>query len=203
MPPTWRIAGDFVVSCNCEVFCPCVLSLGKARPSQGHCYSWFAFRIAKGHWGEIRLDGIRLALLLEVPGPMEQGNWTLGLYVDEPAEAAAAEALTEIFTGRAGGPSGWLSTVIATFLGTRRVPITFERDGRDWRFVIPRIADARVKPIPGAGGDDLVRITNSRYWMSPEVVVCANERSRIRDWGRNWNLDGRSAEFGAFDWSGP
>jgi hypothetical protein len=203
MPPAWHVRGDFAISCNCDVFCPCVLSLGKARPSAGTCQSWFAFRIAEGHWGPTRLEGRRLAFLLEVPGPMEQGNWTVGLYLDEQAEPDAVEALTTIFTGRAGGPIGWLSLVIATVLGTRRVPITFEPDGRGWRFAIPGVADARVAPIPGAGGDGLVRITNSRYWMAPDVVVCAAERSRVRDWGRNWKLDGKSAEVGAFDWTGP
>jgi hypothetical protein len=39
--------------------------------------------------------------------------------------------------------------------------------------------------------------------MSSEVVVCRGVRSRIRDWGRNWHFDGKSAEYGRFDWAGP
>lgn len=203
MPSPWRVSGEFLVSCNCDVFCPCVLSLGKARPTEGHCYSCFGFRIDSGHAGSTTLDGLGLALLLEVPGPMEQGNWTLGLYLDERASLAAGEALTEIFTGRAGGPIGWWSIMIATFLGIRRVPITFETEGRGWRLAIPKVLDATIEPIPGSAGDGIVRITNSRYWMSPDVVVSTAKKSRFRDWGRNWNLSGKSAEHGAFDWSGP
>jgi hypothetical protein len=199
----WRVRGDFVISCNCEVFCPCVLSLGRARPSAGDCHSWFAFRIAEGHAGECRLDGRRVAFMLEVPGPMAEGNWRLGLYLDPEASDPAADALSAIFTGRAGGPLGWFTLVVAEILGVRRVPITLEREGRGWRFTIPAIADGQVEPIPGAAGDGLVRITNSRYWMAPDVTVCAARRSRLRDWGRNWTLDGRSAEYGAFDWAGP
>jgi hypothetical protein len=93
--------------------------------------------------------------------------------------------------------------MIATFLGTRRVPISFEREGRGWRFAIPKIVDAEVEPVPGAAGDGLVRISNSRYWMSPEIVVCTAKRSRVRDWGRNWDLGGKSAEHATFDWAGP
>src|SRR5262245_16883608 len=109
MPFSWRIRGDFAISCNCEVFCPCVLSLGRARPSDGYCHSWFAVRIVEGEVGACRLAGRRVAFLLEVPGPMAEGNWTLGLYLDDATPDDAAEALTRIFTGAAGGTTGWLS----------------------------------------------------------------------------------------------
>ena len=203
MVSPWKMRGEFLLSCNCDVFCPCVLSLGKARPTEGACYSWWGFHIAEGHAGPERLDGLNLALLLDVPGPMEQGSWTLGLYLDERASPAAAEALTEIFTGRAGGPPGWLSIVIATFLGTKRVPISFEAEGRGRRLTIPKVVEGLVEPIPGAGGDGLVRITNSRYWVAPDLVVSTGKRSRIRDWGRNWDFTGKSAEYARFEWSGP
>jgi len=203
MSEPWTIGGEFLVSCNCDVFCPCVLSLGKARPTQGDCFSWFGFHIEDGTSGATPLAGLNLGLLLEVPGPMEQGNWTLGLYVDERASDAAAAALGDIFTGRAGGPIAWWSIMIAEQLATRRVPITFAREGRGWRMTIPKIVDGLVEPIAAAGGDGLVRITNSRYWMAPDVVVAAGTKSRVRDWGRNWDLSGKSAEYSRFRWSGP
>jgi hypothetical protein len=197
------MAGESLISCNCDVFCPCVLSLGKARPSQGRCLSWFGFHLREGHVGTASLAGRRIGIFLEVPGPMEEGNWTLGLYVDEETPPATADALTDIFRGRAGGPLGWWSLMIATYLGTRLVPITFAADGRGWRFTIPKIVEGLVEPVPGAGADGRVRITNSRYWMASDLVVCAGTKSRLRDWGRNWNLSGKSAEYATFDWSGP
>lgn len=203
MADPWRIGGEMVLSCNCDVYCPCVLSLGKARPSRGVCYSWWGFRIEEGAVGPIRLDGLNVALLLEVPGPMAEGNWTLGLYLDERASPPAAEALTRIFTGRAGGEPEWWSAMIGTFLGVRTVPIAFEPEGHGWRLAIPGTLDGTVEPIPGAGGDGLVRIVNSRYFAAPDLVVSEGKRSRIRDWGRNWDLTGRSAEYARFLWSGP
>ena len=29
----WSLKGELTLSCNCEVFCPCVLSLGKSAPT--------------------------------------------------------------------------------------------------------------------------------------------------------------------------
>jgi hypothetical protein len=93
--------------------------------------------------------------------------------------------------------------MIATFLGSKQVPITFETAEHGWHLAIPKVVDGMVEPIPGLGGDGCVRITNSRYWMAPEVVVSMGKRSRLRDWGRNWDLTGKSAEYGQFDWRGP
>jgi len=203
MPDPWKLRGEYLISCNCDVFCPCVLSLGKTRPTQGLCYSWWGFHIAEGHAGPTSLNGLNVGVFLEVPDPMEQGNWTLGLYLAERAGQPAAEALTEIFTGKAGGPPGWFSLVIGTFLGTKRVPIAFEAEGRGWRFTIPRVIEGHIEPIPGAGGDGPVRICNSRYWVGPDLVVCIGKKSRIRDWGRSWDFTGKSAEYGQFVWAGP
>jgi hypothetical protein len=199
----WKLRGELLVSCNCEVFCPCVLSLGKARPSEGDCHGWFGFHIEEGHSGEVQLGGLNMAVLVEVPGPMEQGVWTVARYIDERAGEPQAEALDGIFRGQRGGPISWWSIMIAQDLGIRRVPITFTSEGKHWSFNIPKVIDAEIEAVEGAGGDGTVRVTNTKYWMTPEVVVARNQRSRFRDFGRNRNWEGRSAEYASFSWTGP
>jgi len=199
----WNLRGEFVVSCNCEFFCPCMPSLGKARPSQGVCYSWFGYHIAEGRVDDIAVAGREVVMLLEVPGRMEEGNWTEAFYFDDGSTAAQQEALARVLGGRAGGPIGWTSLMVARVLEPRVVPIRFTRGDRERRFEIPKILEGAVAAEPGAGGDGLVRITNARYWMAPEVVLARGSRSRFRDHGRNWDLSGKSAEWGRFDWTGP
>ena len=41
----WHIRGELALSCNCEVFCPCVLSLGRHAPTEGYCQTWAGVRI--------------------------------------------------------------------------------------------------------------------------------------------------------------
>jgi len=203
MTAPWRIRGELVLSCNCDVFCPCVVSLGKSQPTRGSCHTWWSLRIEQGHSGDEGLDGLNAAVLMDVPGPLAEGKWSVGLYIDERANERAAAALTDILSGNAGGPTGWFSIMIAENLGTRRVPIHFENKDKGWRVEIPRIIDARVEPVEGADGEGPTTITNSRYWMAPDVVVCQGTRSRFRDWGRNWDLSGLSAEYAKIDWKGP
>jgi hypothetical protein len=42
-------------------------------------------RVNSGRYGEIHLDGLALAIIIRTPGPMVDGNWTLGLIVDDGA----------------------------------------------------------------------------------------------------------------------
>ena len=203
MAARWRIRGEIVLSCNCDVFCPCVVSLGTAKPSHGVCHTWYAINIHEGNAGRLKLDGLKVAVLMDVPGALADGGWTVGLYVDEKASPAKAKALEKILSGKAGGPISWFSIMIADFLGTKHVPISFEKEGRGWRVGIPKIIDGHMEPIKGRGGTGVTKVTNSGYWMAPDIVVCSAKVSRYRDWGRNWNLEGQSGEYAKIDWQGP
>ena len=59
---SWAMKGELVLSCNCTVFCPCVLSLGQHPPTEGYCQTWAGFRIDAGHFGDVDLAGLNLGL---------------------------------------------------------------------------------------------------------------------------------------------
>jgi hypothetical protein len=200
---SWRVTGEFVVSCNCDFFCPCMPSLGRARPTHGSCLSWFGYHVETGEIGETRVRDRNVAMMLHVPGRMEEGGWTTALYLDHRATDAERAGLASVLGGRAGGPIGWFSLMIAEELPSKVVEIRYTNAGREWRFEIPKILEGTIEADAGLGADGLVRITNTRYWMTPEIVMARGKKSRFRDHGRNWNLSGQSAEYGRFDWSGP
>ena len=99
----WSLKGELTLSCNCTVFCPCVLSLGQHAPTEGYCQTWAGVRIDEGHFGEIDLSGVKFGFMADIPGRLGRGNWTVALFVDDKASAQATKALTWIMTGRAGG----------------------------------------------------------------------------------------------------
>ncbi|MBO6719818.1 MAG: DUF1326 domain-containing protein [Rhizobiaceae bacterium] len=199
----WALKGELVLSCNCTVFCPCVLSLGNHPPSEGYCQTWAGFRIDKGHYDDVDLSGINLGLVMEIPGYMSRGNWTAGLFLDERASIYAEKAIGRIFSGKAGGTTGLLDILVGQFLGIERAPITYEVKDRTRIFQIPKIIDGAVTPIPGNDGQGDTVITNSQYWIASEIIVAKSDKSRMRAFGRNWNFAGRSAEICKLDWRGP
>jgi hypothetical protein len=203
MIDAWKIRGELILSCNCDVFCPCVVSLGKTKPTYGVCHTWWGLHIEEGRAGDEPLDGLNVGVLMDIPGPLAEGKWSVALYIDERANDATAQALTEILSGQAGGTTSWFSIMVAEVLGVKRVPIEFKHVGKGWSFKIPKIIDGAIEPIEGANGDGTTKITNTQYWMGAEVTVCRSTKSRFRDWGRNWELSGGSGEYARIDWEGP
>ncbi len=203
VPETWTLRGEMVLSCNCTVFCPCVISLGQHHPTEGYCQTWAGVRIDEGHFDDVDLSGLNAALIADIPGPLTRGNWTAGLFIDERASVYAVKALTKIFTGRAGGSTGLLKILVSQFLGVRTAPIDYRVEGQTRIFSVEKVIDGAVSPIPGGDPGKPVVVRNSGYWIAPDVTVARADKSRMRAFGRNWNFAGRSAEICKLDWHGP
>jgi hypothetical protein len=59
-----------------------------------------------------------------------------------------------------------------------------------------------VEAIHGKNANEPVTISNSEYWINPHVMVCQGTKSKIRDFGRVWDLSGKSAEICQIQWNG-
>ncbi len=93
--------------------------------------------------------------------------------------------------------------MIAEYLGSKVAPITFETRPDGWYLGIPKIIDGSVSPVLGADNATPVMAMNTGYWAGANVTVSNANKSRIRDWGRNWDFSGQSAEYAKVDWKGP
>jgi hypothetical protein len=195
----WSIKGEMALSCSCTVFCPCVLSLGEHPPTEERCQTWAGVRIDSGNFAEVDLSGVKLGLMMDLPGIMSRGNWTAALFVDDKASIQAVKGLTRIFTGRVGGTTHLLSILVGQFLGVHQIPISYETQGDTRIVTLEKYGGGAVTPVKGKGEGNVV-IRNSQYWIGPDVIVAKSDKSRFRGFGRNWNLAGRSAEIVKLDW---
>ncbi|SEO88720.1 hypothetical protein SAMN04490248_11517 [Salinihabitans flavidus] len=199
----WAIKGELILNCNCTVFCPCVVSLGKHPPTEGYCQAWAGVRIDEGHFGDTDLSGLNVGLILEIPGLMARGNWKAAAYIDERASEAAYDGLIDIFSGKAKGTTGLFKVLVSEFLGAERAPVIFETEGKTRRLIVGRAIHGEVEPVAGADKDRDIVVTNSEYWMGPDITVATATKGRVRAFGRVWDFDGRSAEICQIDWHGP
>jgi hypothetical protein len=199
----WTIKGELILNCNCTVFCPCVVSLGKHPPTEGYCQAWMGIRIDEGQWGSESLTGLNIAMLLDIPGNMGRGNWKVAAFIDERASEAAYEGLIAIFSGKARGTTGLFSMLVGEFLGAERAPVVFETEGKKRRLSVGKKIQGEVVPIDGPDPHSPVMVTNTGYWMGPNITIATATKGRVRDRGRVWDFDGRSAEICQIDWHGP
>lgn len=198
----WTIKGELILNCNCTVFCPCVVSLGKHPPTEGHCQAWAGVRIDAGQYGDTDLSGLNVGLFLEIPGNMGRGNWKAAAFIDDRADEAAYDALVNIFSGAARGTTGLFSMLVGEFLGAERSPVVFETEGNERRLMVGKKIQGSVVPVEGKNGKDIV-VTNTEYWMGPDITVATATKGRVRAFGRVWDFEGRSAEICQIDWHGP
>ena len=92
----WTIKGRELVNCNCAYGCPCQFN---ALPTHGDCRAVMGYQIDEGRHGEVRLDGLKAALIVSWPGPVHGGNGTMQVVVEERADARQREALRRIIHG--------------------------------------------------------------------------------------------------------
>jgi hypothetical protein len=102
---TWRIAGAYFESCNCEAICPCRMigTVPGGRSTYGVCYGALSWRVDDGHFDDVDLSGLAAALVIRYDDDEPGSPWSIVLHVDQRGDDAQRAALEEIFLGEAGG----------------------------------------------------------------------------------------------------
>ena len=143
----WSLRGELILNCNCTVFCPCVVSLGKHPPTEGVCQAWAGIRIDEGKYGEESLSGLNVGMILEIPGMMARGNWKAAAYIDRRASHKAYHGLIQILSGKAKGTTGLFKLLVSEFLGAERADVAFETEGSTRRLKVGRRIDGEIVPV--------------------------------------------------------
>lgn len=159
----WAIEASEFGNCKCAYGCPCQFN---ALPTHGNCRGVFGYQIHERHFGEVRLDGLRAALLCAWPGPIHEGNGTMQLVIDETADARQREALVKILLGQETDEMATIWWVVGAMCPTKLEPL-FQRIefdvavvARRARLSIPGVVEGVGEPIrnPVTGAEHRARI---------------------------------------------
>lgn len=146
----WMIKGPSFVNCNCDWGCPCQFN---ALPTHGNCQAISSMRIDKGHFGDVKLDGLCWVGLFDWPGPIHEGGGSCQPIVDERATDAQRAALLSILSGENTDEGATIFQVFsATFTKVHEplfMPIEFEADmeSRTARIRVPDVVEVSAEPI--------------------------------------------------------
>ena len=92
----WEIKGRELANCNCAYGCPCQFN---ALPTYGTCEAAVGYEIDTGHYGDIKLDGLRVSAIYKWPGAVHEGNGEYQIFIDENATSEQRDAIEKIVTG--------------------------------------------------------------------------------------------------------
>ena len=192
----WHIKGSYFETCNCETACPCVWL---QAPSEGDCKLLVAWHIETGYLETQPLDNLNVALACYAPGHMTEGNWQAALYIDERADDAQFDAITQIFSGQQGGHLAILMSFVSEVLGIKKVKIDYQEEGNKRFMSIPGIAQAEIESIQGITGAES-SISNPPLCVvsSHPSTVAKSRRYQYQDFDKNWQFSERNGYYSAF-----
>jgi hypothetical protein len=202
---SWKIEGDYVETCNCNLLCPCISSNMTAQPTEKDCKAALAMKINKGEKDGIRLDGISFIVLLHSPGPMIEGNIKVGLIIDERATDAQAEAIKAIASGAAGGPMANLAPLVSELVGIERRPIEFSGQGMNFGVRAGDLIDQEIAGVASMVDPSVpIYIDNTGHPANKRLALAKAVKSVFNAFGIIWkdNSGTRNGHFAPFSWAG-
>jgi hypothetical protein len=163
MTAEWRVKATELANCNCAYGCPCQFN---ALPTHGFCEAAIAWQVEEGHFGDVWLDGLRMALTAHWPGPIHQGNGTIQFIVDERADTRQRVALLKIMSGQETDDMATMWWVYSAMAPNKPEPlfkpIEFDVDveSRRGSFRVPGVVETTGEPIrnPVTGAEHRARI---------------------------------------------
>jgi hypothetical protein len=180
----WKLEGSYVETCSCEVICPCTASMSHGA-TYDHCRVVLVFKVESGEVEGTDVSGLTVAAVAETPKVMTEGNWRLGVFIDDEASDEQAGKLGAVFGGQLGGPMEALGPLIGENLGVERAPIEVSDDGLRHSVRIGTAVDFEVEDIVPFGVEtgEPVRLTGVFHPAGSELTVGEAERSDIDAFG--------------------
>jgi hypothetical protein len=149
------------------------------------CRVTLAFDISNGEIDGTEISGLTVALIAETPKVMTEGNWRLGVFIDDQATDEQAEKLGQVFSGQLGGPMAGLTPLVGEILGIERAPIEVRHDGLRHSVRIGDMVDFEIEDIVpfGAESNEPIRFNGMFHPVGSDLTMAEAKRSQINAFG--------------------
>ncbi len=199
---TWRLDGTYFESCSCDAVCPCTWSAFTAKATLDRCRALLTYHVDSGEIEDVDVSDLSFALFLDTPAVMSEGNWRVGVFLDDSASGTQAEKLGALVSGQLGGPPAMLAPLIGEMLGVERATIEYHDDGFGHHVRIGDAADVGVEDFVALEGHEPVRLTNVFHPSNTTLTVAPAKSARMSTFGIDWGRDGQSGFSAPFAWAG-
>ena len=181
---SWNLTGSYFETCSCDLMCPCNITFDHGA-TYDYCRAILVFNIKSGDADGADISGRTVVLVVDSPKVMTEGNWKLGIYVDDGASDEQLDALTKIFTGQSGGPMEALAPLVGEMLGVERAPIEIQESGLRHSVRIGDAVDFEVEDIVPFGVEtgEPVRFHGGFHPVGSDLTMAEAKRSRINAFG--------------------
>jgi hypothetical protein len=144
-----------------------------------------AFDIREGDVEGSDVGGLKVVLIADTPKVMTEGNWKLGVFVDEQASEEQEAKLVQVFSGQLGGPMAGLAPLVGEILGVRRARIDMDDDGLRHSVRVGDEIDFEIEDIVPFGVTDgqPVRFDGMFHPVGSDLTMAEAKRLQIDAFG--------------------
>lgn len=199
----WRLEGTYFENCSCDMVCPCTTS-GLTMPAdQERCRVVLVFHIDSGQIEGVDVSDLTVAVLADTPRVMADGNWRVGMFMDEAASQEQADKLGAVFSGQLGGPMGLLAPLIGEMLGVEVAAIEYADDGRRHRVKIGDFAEIEVEDFvpPQTPEGEVSRLTGMFHPANSTLTIARATTSRVNAFGLEFSNIEKNGHSAPFTWA--
>jgi hypothetical protein len=198
----WKIEGRYFENCSCDVPCPCTVSLDIGA-DRDRCNAFLVFHVESGEIDGVDVSDLTVAALADTPKVMSEGDWRLGVLIDDRASDEQAEKLGAVFGGQLGGPMEALGPLVGEQLGVERVPMQVSHENGTHRIRLGDDDEVEVQEIVPFGKEDgePARMTGVFHPASDTLTFAKANTSHVSAFGLDFAFEGRSGFASPFSWS--
>lgn len=199
----WRLEGTYFENCSCDVVCPCTVSALTLPADNDYCRVALVFNIDAGEIDGTDVSRLSLVVVAESGKLMSDGNWRLGLLMDERASQEQAQKLGAVFGGELGGPMADLAPLVGEMIGMESVAIEYENDGRRHRVRAGDAVEIEIEDYvpPGSPTGDVAMLTGMAVPMGSELTIATATSSRVNVFGLDFSNTGKNGHYAPFSWA--
>jgi hypothetical protein len=199
---SWNVEGTYFENCNCTFACPCSVTSFVSPGTEDRCQAVLAFHITRGTIDGVDVAGHSVAVVADTPAKMLDGNWRVGLIIDDKASKEQADKLAGVFSGQMGGPMAGLAPLIADVLGIEQKPFEFGDSANKHHLKIGDEIAIEVEDFIPQGMSEPTRLVGIGHPANTTLTVARPTTSRIKAFGMEFHNEGKSAFSAPYSWSG-
>ena len=198
----YAVEGRLLEACSCGGPCPCWVG---DDPDGGTCDAFLGYHYDRGHFNEIDVSGLTMAIIGHIPGNVLAGNWKIAVFVDNKATPKQKEAILAGHTGKLGGPLADLAKLIGEVVGVYDAPIQFNFTEGKGTIRVGEVMSAEMQPYADSQGrpTKLVDSIFSTIPGSPAYLGKApSHKVNLPQHNMTWEFTNRNAVLGPFKLEG-
>ena len=200
---SWNLEGDFYENCSCDAICPCTWSnLARHATRDDYCRFVLAFDIENGEIDGVDVSGRAFVMIADTPPNMADGNWRVGVIVDDGADEGQVGKLGQVLSGELGGPPASLGPLLGQFLGIEQASISIESDGKNHRVQVGDFVDYSGERVTLESGEPISLSNIVTHPAGPTLGLAPVSSAQVSAFGVEYSGKVLSGFANRFSWSG-